>query len=34
MKITEVECLILDQFPFVRIYTDEGLVGLGECFRR
>ncbi|GIT44873.1 MAG: hypothetical protein Ct9H300mP11_28090 [Chloroflexota bacterium] len=26
MKITEVECLILgNQYPFVRIYTDEGL---------
>jgi len=35
MKITDVECLILDrQFPFVRVYTDEGLVGIGECFRR
>ena len=35
MKITEVECLVLDrQFPFVRVYTDEGLVGIGECFRR
>ena len=35
MKITNVECLILDrQFPFVRVYTDEGLVGIGECFRR
>ena len=35
MKIVDVECLILDrQFPFVRIYTDEGLVGIGECFRR
>lgn len=35
MKITDVECLILDgQFPFVRIYTDEGLTGIGECFRR
>ena len=35
MKITEVECLILDnQYPFVRIYTDEGIVGIGECFRR
>ncbi len=35
MKITDVECLVLDrQFPFVRIYTDEGLVGIGECFRR
>ncbi len=35
MKITDVECLVLDrQFPLVRIYTDEGLVGIGECFRR
>ena len=35
MKITDVECLILDRaHPFVRIYTDEGLVGIGECFRR
>ena len=35
MKITDVECLILDrQFPFVRVYTDEGILGIGECFRR
>jgi L-alanine-DL-glutamate epimerase-like enolase superfamily enzyme len=35
LKITDVECLVLDrQFPFVRVYTDEGLVGIGECFRR
>ena len=35
MKITDVECLILDNsFPFVRVHTDEGLVGIGECFRR
>lgn len=35
MKITDVECLILDRsFPFVRIHTDEGIVGIGECFRR
>ena len=35
MKITNVECLVLDrQYPFVRIYTDEGIVGIGECFRR
>lgn len=35
MKITQVECLVLDrQYLFVRIYTDEGLVGIGECFRR
>ncbi len=35
MKITKVECLILDHdFPFVFIHTDEGLTGIGECFRR
>ena len=34
MKLTQVECLILDGYPIVRIYTDEGLVGIGECFRR
>ena len=35
MKITDVECLVLDrQFPFVRVYTNEGIVGIGECFRR
>ncbi|MCH7801281.1 MAG: mandelate racemase/muconate lactonizing enzyme family protein [Chloroflexi bacterium] len=35
MKITDVECLVLDQdFPFVKIYTDEGITGIGECFRR
>src|SRR5439155_19132814 len=35
MKITDVECLILaNEHPIVRIATDEGLVGWGECFRR
>jgi L-alanine-DL-glutamate epimerase-like enolase superfamily enzyme len=35
MKITDVECLILDRvYPFVRVYTDEGIVGIGEYFRR
>ena len=35
MKITAIECLILDRsFPFVLVHTDEGLVGIGECFRR
>ena len=35
MKITNVECLILDRaFPFVRVHTDEGITGIGECFRR
>ena len=35
MKITSVECVILDkQFPFVLVHTDEGLLGIGECFRR
>ena len=35
MKITEVETLLMDQFPnltFVRLHTDEGIVGLGETF--
>lgn len=35
MKIIDVECLVLDRnFPFVKIYTDEGITGIGECFRR
>ncbi len=35
MKIRAVECLVLDgQYLFVRVHTDEGLVGIGECFRR
>ena len=35
MKITSVECRILDgDFPFVWVHTDEGLTGIGECFRR
>lgn len=35
MKITELETLVLDEFPnlvYVRIHTDEGLIGLGETF--
>ncbi len=35
MKITSVECRILDgDFPFVWVRTDEGITGIGECFRR
>ncbi len=35
MKITRVECLILaNEHPIVRVETDEGIVGWGECFRR
>lgn len=35
MKITSIEYLVLDrQYPFVLVNTDEGLVGIGECFRR
>ncbi len=35
MRITEVECLILaNEHPIVRVATDTGLVGWGECFRR
>lgn len=35
MKVTSVETIRLDEFPnilFSRVYTDEGLVGLGETF--
>ena len=35
MKIVSVECLVLEKsHPFVFIHTDEGVTGLGECFRR
>jgi L-alanine-DL-glutamate epimerase-like enolase superfamily enzyme len=35
MIIDDVECLFLDgEFPFVRVRTDGGLVGWGECYRR
>lgn len=35
MKITSIDCLILDgDYPFVWIHTDEGVTGIGECFRR
>jgi L-alanine-DL-glutamate epimerase-like enolase superfamily enzyme len=35
LKITEVETIRLGEFPniiWVRVHTDEGLVGLGETF--
>lgn len=35
MRITEVETILIEEFPnlaFVRIYTDEGVTGLGETF--
>ena len=35
MEITSVECLILDgDYPFVWVHTDDGITGIGECFRR
>ena len=35
MKIVSIECLILDgDYPFVKVHTDEGITGIGECFRR
>ena len=35
MKVTSVECLVLDgDYPFVWVRTDEGVTGIGECFRR
>ncbi|MBC7234828.1 MAG: galactonate dehydratase [Chloroflexi bacterium] len=30
MKITQVETLFIDRYLFVRVHTDEGIVGLGE----
>jgi galactonate dehydratase len=30
MKITEIETLFIDQYLFVQVHTDAGLVGLGE----
>ena len=35
MKITRIETIGVDEFPnilFVRVHTDEGLIGLGETF--
>jgi L-alanine-DL-glutamate epimerase-like enolase superfamily enzyme len=35
IKITEVETILLDEFPnlvYVRVHTDEGVVGLGATF--
>lgn len=35
MKITEIETLLIADFPnlvFVRVHTDEGIIGLGETF--
>ncbi len=35
MKITSVECLVLDaEYPYAIIQTDAGITGFGECFRR
>jgi L-alanine-DL-glutamate epimerase-like enolase superfamily enzyme len=35
MKITQVECLVLDaEYPYAIIHTDAGITGFGECFRR
>jgi galactonate dehydratase len=31
MKITDLQILFVDNFMYVRVYTDEGLTGLGEC---
>ena len=34
MKIRVVECLVREpHYLFVKIQTDEGLVGIGECCR-
>lgn len=35
MKITDVSCKILDgDYPFLWVRTDDGITGIGECFRR
>jgi galactonate dehydratase len=31
MKITDLKILMVNRFMYVKIYTDEGLSGLGEC---
>lgn len=30
MKITDIKTVFVDQFMYVQVYTDEGIVGLGE----
>ena len=30
MKITDVKTIFVDRYLFVQVYTDEGIVGLGE----
>ena len=35
MKVTALETILVGEFPnlcYVRVHTDEGLVGLGETF--
>ena len=35
MRVTQIETIRLDEFPnilFARVYTEDGLVGLGETF--
>ena len=35
MKITSIEYVVLEELhPFVFIHTDDGVTGIGECFRR
>ncbi len=35
MKISNIECLVVDGlYPYVIINTDQGITGVGECFRR
>src|SRR5262249_32820706 len=31
MKITRVETIHVDRYMYVRVHTDEGITGLGEC---
>ena len=30
LKITDIKTVFVDQFMYVQVYTDEGIVGLGE----
>lgn len=30
MKITDIRTIFVDRYLFVQVYTDEGIVGLGE----
>jgi galactonate dehydratase len=31
MKITDIETIFAHRYLFVRVHTDAGIIGLGEC---